>query len=93
MPRSICACLAQPRSVSALILSTSRIAVSRSLSGYFRAAPIFPLSRGLGASTKPGAIQSPFIPINDRQMGDRQTRRLRYRQTETIKTAFSPDAC
>src|SRR5207247_838064 len=27
-------------------------------SGYFRAAPIVPLSRGLGASTKPGAIQS-----------------------------------
>jgi ABC-type multidrug transport system permease subunit len=25
--------------------------------GYFRAAPIVPLSRGLGASTKPGAIQ------------------------------------
>src|SRR5207342_1716432 len=37
--------------------STSRIARSRSSSGYFRAAPIVPLSRGLGASTKPGAIQ------------------------------------
>jgi hypothetical protein len=77
-PRSICACLAQPRSVSALIpssaptfrqaavtlvpcsltwSSTRRIARSRSSSGYFRAAPIVPLSRGLGASTKPGAIQ------------------------------------
>src|SRR5208282_4340150 len=78
IPRSTCACLAQPRSVSALIpsspptfrqaavtlaswsltrSSTSRTARSRSSSGYFRAAPIFPLSRGLGASTKPGAIQ------------------------------------
>src|SRR5208283_4499714 len=77
--RSICACLAQPRSVSALIpsspptfrqaavtlaswsltrSSTSRTARSRSSSGYFRTAPIVPLSRGLGASTKPGAIHS-----------------------------------
>ena len=77
-PRSTCACLAQPRSVSALIpssaptfrqpavtlaswslttSSTSRIARSRSSSGYFRAAPIVPLPRGLGASTKPRAIQ------------------------------------
>src|SRR5438128_343421 len=60
MPRSICACLAQPRSVSALIpssaptfrqapvtlahrsltrSSTSRIARSRSSSGYFRVLP------------------------------------------------------
>src|SRR6266702_4387070 len=80
-PRSICACFAQPRSVSALIpsspptfrqaavtlaswsltrSSTSRTARSRSSSGYFRAAPIVPLSRGLGASTKPGAIQVPL---------------------------------
>src|SRR5213079_2189800 len=37
--------------------STSRTARSRSSSGYFRAAPIVPLSRELGTSTKPGAIQ------------------------------------
>ena len=36
--------------------STSRTARSHSSSGYFRVAPIVPLSRGLGASTKPGAI-------------------------------------
>src|SRR5271166_5286029 len=86
MPRSTCACLAQPRSVSALIpsseptlrqaavtlvswslttSSTSRIARSRSSSGYFRAAPISPLSRGLGASTKPGAIH--FFGISTRR--------------------------
>ena len=40
------------------MFSTSRIARSRSSSGYFRAAPISPLSRGLGVSTKPGAIHT-----------------------------------
>jgi hypothetical protein len=35
--------------------------------GYFRAAPIVPLSRGLGASTKPGAIH---LPLYERLISD-----------------------